>query len=1207
MIPIIAFAQNLPCRTYGTIKSERAYALVQTNTEDIGYILAGYTTDFTTPTDTNVLIVRIDSSGNPIRPAKISIGLKTDEAFSMVKTMDGGYVVTGWTRSYHPIMHPNPNDANIFVLKLSNNLALQWGKVYGGYFDDKAFSIIQTSDGGYALTGWTASFGPSPQPNVIVVKLLPNGNVQWAKVYNRKPAHIIDEGYGITETPYGLVVVGRSSNPITQILDAFIMWLDPLGNHLGTGVLSGDGGAEAYSVVYDNLTQTVGVAGWINITYQPLVNTDIFVAKFPPVFGPPMWSNYYGWPEGDEKVMDDRSLIVTHDGHYAVSGWTYSRGPGTPQPGNPNFLVMKIDLNVGAVIWARVHPSLPGANFEEAYPMIQVTNGNYAIAGWTNSFGLGNNDFHFLTLDPMGNRPVCVIPEILPSIAIMWRPDSMIVTIEGLDTTSMPIADTMVQYTEVCPVPVDTVDVGPTNLYFDIPSPIDSTATVVPSCSLYNYGNTTVDYTVQMTIGSFYTATYAVTNHAPKTKIPADFPSWIDWPRGTHTVTVISQLSTDQNRNNDTLTGSITVHVHDVSTTAILYPAGSVDSVATFTPQAQVKNDGNASENFNVKFSISASGSGSVDWFDDTTVTVNAGATRTINFAPWTVGPSGDYVTKCSTELTGDMDNTNDKQTGSFTVVGVLTHNVGTVTIYAPTGEIDSTATITPQAKVKNYGSSSETFNVKFTITGPAKDVWSDDTSVTLNSDEELTIDFEDWTVGTRGDYVAKCSTELSTDMFADNDKKEVSFTIQVAPPSTPGWAQIESMPIASDLRAGKYVKDGGALTTANDIIYAFHSNKSNRFLKYTPGAKGAWTQLETLPYGNKPTDPTKINKKKVGKGAALCYDGAGIIYATKGNGTIEFWAYDLAADSDKWTPKAFAPVPKALKGGTSIVYYDGKVYLLAGGQKKTDTANFFVYDIGTDAWSAKADLELGPNTKVWKDGSCLTINEGTIYALKGGDKLNFFYAYDISSNTWTASESIPRMDSLYGKWKKLTVKDGGAMTSGEGSIYALKGGGNNVFWKYGGGAWSRQESIPRLHKKSVPKTGAALTYADGRLYLLKGNNTREYWQYTPSTEKVTKVTPIIVNTLMSDQTFAGNKPIIDVIPNPFTNLTTIHYTVPVTGRTSLKLYNVAGILIEIIADEYLNAGTYTTTLSAKNLAQGIYFVRYENMTNRTEVKLIIQ
>ena len=412
------------------------------------------------------------------------------------------------------------------------------------------------------------------------------------------------------------------------------------------------------------------------------------------------------------------------------------------------------------------------------------------------------------------------------------------------------------------------------------------------------------------------------------------------------------------------------------------------------------------------------------------------------------------------------------------------------------------------------------------------------------------------------------------------------------------GWAKKESIPIASDLRAGKYVKDGGALTADENNVYAFHGNKSNKFLNYTPGTKGTWSSLETLPYGNKPTDPTKVNKKKVGKGAALCYDGAGIIYATKGNSTIEFWAYNLAADSDRWTPKAFVPVPKALKGGTSIVYYDGKVYLLAGGQKKTDTANFFVYDVGTNGWSALADLELGPNTKVWKDGSCLTITEGAIYALKGGDKLNFFYAYDISSNTWTASESIPRMDSLCGKWKKLTVKDGGAMTSGEGAIYALKGGGNNVFWKYSGGAWSRMESIPRLHKKSVPKTGAALTYADGRVYLLKGNNTREYWQYTPSKEKIRYIEPSTYLPVTNEKTIQPNFNII-LPPNPTKGIVNIYYNLPTKEIPYLYIYNSVG---KAVYSAKSDNGMFTIN----NLPNGIYFVRFETKDYKVNRKLII-
>jgi hypothetical protein len=79
------------------------------------------------------------------------------------------------------------------------------------------------------------------------------------------------------------------------------------------------------------------------------------------------------------------------------------------------------------------------------------------------------------------------------------------------------------------------------------------------------------------------------------------------------------------------------------------------------------------------------------------------------------------------------------------------------------------------------------------------------------------------------------------------------------------------------------------------------------------------------------------------------------------------------------------------------------------------------------------------------------------------------------------------------------------------------------------------------------------------------------------------------------------------VTPNPFTKLTTIRYTVPISGRVTIKLYNAIGRLVETMNDGYLNAGTYTINLSAKNLAKGIYFLKYETNTNRAELKLIVQ
>ena len=95
------------------------------------------------------------------------------------------------------------------------------------------------------------------------------------------------------------------------------------------------------------------------------------------------------------------------------------------------------------------------------------------------------------------------------------------------------------------------------------------------------------------------------------------------------------------------------------------------------------------------------------------------------------------------------------------------------------------------------------------------------------------------------------------------------------------------------------------------------------------------------------------------------------------------------------WTAKSFVPVPKALKGGTSIAYLNGKVYLLAGSQKKTDPNNFYIYDVASNTWTPGASIALGPSLKPFKDGSCITELGGDIYALKGGDKGNYFYKYD--------------------------------------------------------------------------------------------------------------------------------------------------------------------------------------------------------------------
>jgi M6 family metalloprotease-like protein len=434
------------------------------------------------------------------------------------------------------------------------------------------------------------------------------------------------------------------------------------------------------------------------------------------------------------------------------------------------------------------------------------------------------------------------------------------------------------------------------------------------------------------------------------------------------------------------------------------------------------------------------------------------------------------------------------------------------------------------------------------------------------------------------------------------------------------GWTLKESIPHPPDLKINKYVKDGGSLTSEQGRIYAFPGNKSWQFYKYTPGAPGIWSQLESIPYGPKETDPLKINKKKVGKGASICAEGD-IIYAVKGNNTKEFWAYYIDEEdtipADTWIQLRSVPTLKALKNGTSILpgrAQDRKIYLLAGGQK-IGQPNFFVYDIegdtaGGSPWDTLTSAPTQDNKK-WKDGSCIVLADKKIWALKGGGKHNYLWMYDSVPKTWHLIDSVPMIHPTIAKKKK--VKAGAAMTVCEDLIYIIKGGGSGEFWAFNpdDSTWTAKETIPILNndKKSVPKAGAALTELDDKIWLWKGNNSAEFWCYTPATTKsnLKNQTSNIAGTIITNQSekTANITPLLQVSPNPFSKTTMVNYIVPIAGNITLNLYDVTGSIIKTITNEYHNTGTYTIHLS--NMASGVYFLRYENANSKTEVKLIVQ
>src|SRR5512138_3798993 len=72
----------------------------------------------------------------------------SDRADCIIQTSDGGYAVAGWTG---PFGGGGSNDA--YIVKVSAGGTLQWGTDIGGPSYDFVVSIVQTTDGGYAAAG----------------------------------------------------------------------------------------------------------------------------------------------------------------------------------------------------------------------------------------------------------------------------------------------------------------------------------------------------------------------------------------------------------------------------------------------------------------------------------------------------------------------------------------------------------------------------------------------------------------------------------------------------------------------------------------------------------------------------------------------------------------------------------------------------------------------------------------------------------------------------------------------------------------------------------------------------------------------------------------------------------------------------------------------------------------------------------------------
>jgi uncharacterized delta-60 repeat protein len=367
---------NSMIRAIGGTNGDAVFFIQQTS--DGGYIVAGWTTSFGAG-NRDFLIIKLNSSGN-IQWSRAIGGTNYDRALSIQQTSDGGYIVAGNTYSF------GAGNSDFLIIKLDSSGNIQWSRAIGGTNNDVAYSIQQTSDGGYIVAGWTASFGAGG--DALIIKLNSSGNIQWSRAIggtNNDGAESIQQ-----TSDGGYIVAGYTYSFGAGNYDALIVKLNSSGNIQWSRAIGGTNEDQALSIQQTSDGGYI-VAGVTNSFGAG--NYDFLIIKLDSS-GNIQWSRAIGGTNNDVAF----SIQQTSDGGYIVAGHAFGFGAG-----GYDSLIIKLDSS-GNIQWSR---AIGGTNNDETLSIQQTSDGGYIVAGNTLSFGAGDWDVLIIKLDSSGNISGC--------------------------------------------------------------------------------------------------------------------------------------------------------------------------------------------------------------------------------------------------------------------------------------------------------------------------------------------------------------------------------------------------------------------------------------------------------------------------------------------------------------------------------------------------------------------------------------------------------------------------------------------------------------------------------------------------------------------------------------------------------------------------------------------------------------------------------
>lgn len=332
-------------------------------------------------------------------------GTGTDGFNTVAQTSDGGYIAAGVYQQRSPTAQHD-----YWILRMDSGGNIVWQKTYGGTTQDRAYSVIQTQDGGYVVGGTTMSrngdvSGHHGGDDAWVLKLDSLGNIIWKRCIGGSGSETLSR---IIALPSGnVMILGTTSSDDGDLKgintvgfwgesNIWLMETDPKGNILWQKTYGGRG----YDAGYDMIRMSDGGFTLCGTEARPGSMYDMWVCRTDAA-GNILWEKVFGYGDYDRAY----ALTATGENDILVAGYTLSKEFPGFSGGPSDAVIARLDGTTGDLVW---HKAI-GGNGSDWITGITYHNGLYILAGTSNSndgavsHPIGNWDVWLVAIDDKGN------------------------------------------------------------------------------------------------------------------------------------------------------------------------------------------------------------------------------------------------------------------------------------------------------------------------------------------------------------------------------------------------------------------------------------------------------------------------------------------------------------------------------------------------------------------------------------------------------------------------------------------------------------------------------------------------------------------------------------------------------------------------------------------------------------------------------------